>query len=292
MAWKPDLNTSEKWVVLAEPQELATFDCFLVVGIPPFEGQKFGRLVCQERYSRLLALHRLCTGQHPQETPRRFPQKKMFRNRAADFLQQRASALADYFEEAFAVPECLAFYLRCDEFHVVQGDLRDPVFASMEREYPSIVGGSHQHEMPIVVSDLGDISEEPEDEIDADADADADTADDSVGRTRSRPKHGSVSGIQLAPLDTQAFLSCSLENECVYIPPTPLTAQVPSRLLNPTNAPIVSVQPSVVVPKVADWTREEPIPKSHATVGHASRAAGRGRGSAWGWWRADQSSGF
>lgn len=134
-AWMAPLNTSSQWTCLVEPNKLQRFDTFLVVLLPPDETTKIGRVVCEERYSRLLALHRMCTGAHPRETPQKFPKKKLFGRRTSDFLRMRASKLADYFEDAVTVEECRAFYVDgCSEFYTVQGDATDPVFVQLERE--------------------------------------------------------------------------------------------------------------------------------------------------------------
>jgi hypothetical protein len=82
-----------------------------------------------------------------------------------EFLQQRASALADYFEDAFSVGVCYEYYSGCLEFHVVKGDINAPLFASLEKQYPtsepepartrsSLTGGG------VSSSDLPDIVEE------------------------------------------------------------------------------------------------------------------------------------
>ena len=68
--------------LFADTQEFESHDRYVVICIQPREESKAGRLICEERYSRLLALHRMCTALHPVVTPTKFPKKKIFGKRS------------------------------------------------------------------------------------------------------------------------------------------------------------------------------------------------------------------
>eukprot|EP00039_Didymoeca_costata_P024399 m.10188 g.10188 ORF g.10188 m.10188 type:complete len:1476 (-) comp4217_c0_seq1:1475-5902(-) len=115
----PGLNPTVHWVVHITPIDQNTHHKFQIVCIPPNELSKGGRLVCCERYSRLLALHRMCIAEYPSTTPTSFPKKKVIGRRKLEFVLQRAEGLEDYFEDAFEIKECRDFWHGQTEFEKV-----------------------------------------------------------------------------------------------------------------------------------------------------------------------------
>ena len=76
-ALRPARNGTPHWVVNVRAIDSQNHHKFQIIITGPSERTKAGRMICNERYSRLLGLHRECSSHHPRVTPTNFPKKKV-----------------------------------------------------------------------------------------------------------------------------------------------------------------------------------------------------------------------
>lgn len=121
-ALRPARNATPHWVANVRAIDSKNHHKFQIIVIGPSEHTKAGRMICIERYSRLLGFHRECSSHHPGVTPTNFPKKKVLGRMHSKFVISRAEGLAEYFEDAMQHEECRAFWASKEEMIVVSND--------------------------------------------------------------------------------------------------------------------------------------------------------------------------